>query len=62
LTAARELGERPQEDLADTLRNALAKEADAEVRDTLRLALALTMCSIPALRPISRRSRPWSTS
>jgi len=47
LTAARELGERPQEDLADTLRNALAKEADAEVRDTLRLALALTQIDSP---------------
>lgn len=47
LAAAWELAERPQEDLVETLRKALAKESDGEVQDALRLALALIQINSP---------------
>lgn len=61
LAAARELAARPQEELADTLRQALAGESDAEVRDSLKLALALTQmdssdktCRLEAMKEIGK--------
>jgi urea transport system permease protein len=42
LRAARELARRPRQDSADRIRKALKQEKDAEVRDALTLALALT--------------------
>ncbi len=47
LQAARELAHRPQEESAGRIRKALTQEKDAEVRDALTLALALTQINSP---------------
>ena len=47
LQAAQELARRPQEESADRIRKALNQEKDAEVRDALTLALALTQINSP---------------